>query len=174
MNYKFAPWLGVRAGKVKTALGLYNDTQDMDFLHTWALLPQGIYPTDLRSHYIAHTGGDMYGAIPTEESPASWIYTAYGGIVPSTTAEATTTTRKMPGSISRRSGHTERRRYQVDTPVKGLMLGTSWVNKTMHRDRRMNPAVALGGPIHHRRLFRDSRADWWRILGNLQQGQLGI
>ena len=37
-DYKFASWFGARAGKVKTAMGLYNDTQDMEFLHTWALL----------------------------------------------------------------------------------------------------------------------------------------
>jgi hypothetical protein len=28
-DYKFASWFGVRAGKVKTVFGLYNDTQDM-------------------------------------------------------------------------------------------------------------------------------------------------
>ncbi|HYI95988.1 MAG TPA: hypothetical protein VEX68_20770, partial [Bryobacteraceae bacterium] len=47
-DYKFADWFGVRGGKVKTALGLYNDTQDMEFLHTWAILPQSVYPLDLR------------------------------------------------------------------------------------------------------------------------------
>src|SRR5436189_1029365 len=37
---------GARAGKVKTTLGLYTDTQDMEFLHTWAILPQSLYPLD--------------------------------------------------------------------------------------------------------------------------------
>ena len=41
-DYRMKDWLGFRGGKIKTALGLYNDTQDMDFLHTWALLPQSI------------------------------------------------------------------------------------------------------------------------------------
>ncbi|HUD56712.1 MAG TPA: hypothetical protein VMR02_15895 [Terracidiphilus sp.] len=67
-DYKIAPWVGMRAGKVKTALGLYNDTQDMEFLHTWALLPQSIYPTDLRTTFIAHTGGDLYGRIPLKKA----------------------------------------------------------------------------------------------------------
>src|ERR1700722_10815228 len=60
-DYKFKDWFGIRAGKVKTALGLFNDTQDEGFLHTWAILPQSIYPLDLRSNVIAHTGGDIYG-----------------------------------------------------------------------------------------------------------------
>ena len=39
-DYRFKGWFGVRGGKVKTTLGLYTDTQDEDFLHTFALLPQ--------------------------------------------------------------------------------------------------------------------------------------
>jgi|HubBroStandDraft_6_1064221.scaffolds.fasta_scaffold00005_44 TonB family protein len=46
-DYRFKTWFGVRGGKVKTTLGLYNDTQDLDFLHTFALLPQSVYPIDL-------------------------------------------------------------------------------------------------------------------------------
>ena len=39
-DYRFKDWFGIRGGKVKTALGLYNDTQDLEFLYTWALMPQ--------------------------------------------------------------------------------------------------------------------------------------
>jgi hypothetical protein len=67
-DYKFKDWFGIRAGKVKTALGLYNDTQDLDFLSTWALLPQGIYPIDVRSATIAHEGVDVYGS----SHPSGW------------------------------------------------------------------------------------------------------
>src|SRR4051812_20688683 len=62
-DYRFAPWLGVRGGKVKTVMGLYNDVQDIDFLHTWALLPQSMYPVDLRGSTIGHIGADVYGII---------------------------------------------------------------------------------------------------------------
>jgi hypothetical protein len=51
-DYRLKDWFGIRAGKVKTALGLYNDTQDMEFLHTWALMPTSVYP-------------GMRGAIPS-------------------------------------------------------------------------------------------------------------
>src|SRR5438105_13073743 len=33
-DYRFKDWFGIRTGKVKTVLGLFNDTQDMEFLHT--------------------------------------------------------------------------------------------------------------------------------------------
>jgi hypothetical protein len=77
-DYRFKDWFGIRGGKVKTTLGLYNDTQDMSFLHTWAILPQSTYPVDLRSDYIAHTGGDIYGNIPLKKA-GSIAYTVYGG-----------------------------------------------------------------------------------------------
>ena len=41
-DYRFKDWFGVRGGKVKTVLGLYNDSQDLEFLHTWALMPQNV------------------------------------------------------------------------------------------------------------------------------------
>jgi hypothetical protein len=81
VDYSAKPWLGIRAGKVKTTLGLINDTQDMEFLHTWALLPQAVYPLDLRSVMIAHTGADVYGRVGLKKA-GSLAYTAYGGVMP--------------------------------------------------------------------------------------------
>jgi hypothetical protein len=78
-DYRFKPWFGVRGGKVKTVLGLYNDTQDLDFLHTFALLPQSVYPTDLRDTTIAHLGGDVYGSIPLGKRLGTFFYTGYVG-----------------------------------------------------------------------------------------------
>ena len=78
-DYQFRPWLSFRGGKVKTVLGLYNDTQDLGFVHTFALLPQSMYPTDLRDATIAHTGGDIYGRIPLRRKLGELAYTAYVG-----------------------------------------------------------------------------------------------
>ena len=77
-DYKFKDWFGIRGGVVKTVFGLHNDTQDMEFLHTFALLPQSIYPADLRDALIRHTGGDVYGEIRTKRL-GSFSYTAYSG-----------------------------------------------------------------------------------------------
>ena len=81
-DYRFKDWFGIRGGKVKTALGLHNDTQDMEFLHTWALMPQSVYPVDSRGDTIAHIGGDIYGNIPLKKLGAL-DYTVYGGQRPS-------------------------------------------------------------------------------------------
>ena len=63
VDYRFRDWLGFRAGRVKTPLGLFTDSQDQEFSYTWALLPQAVYPLDLREALNAHTGGDLYGSI---------------------------------------------------------------------------------------------------------------
>lgn len=80
VDYRFTQWFGIRAGKVKTTLGLFNDSQDLDFLHVFALLPQGVYPTDLRDTTIGHTGGDVYGTIPLRHRLGDISYTGYAGI----------------------------------------------------------------------------------------------
>lgn len=80
-DYKFNDWIGIRAGKVKTTLGLFTDTQDMEFVHTWALLPQSVYPTDLRASTISHVGGDLYGEISLRKA-GRLSYVLYGGSRP--------------------------------------------------------------------------------------------
>lgn len=79
VEFRAKDWLGFRGGKVKTVLGLYNDKQDMDFANTYALLPQSIYPIDLRDAMIAHVGGDIYGRVHLWKQLGSVDYTAYGG-----------------------------------------------------------------------------------------------
>lgn len=78
-DYRLREWLGFRVGKVKTPLGLFNDTQDIDNLHLWALLPQGIYPADNRSWTLSHTGGDVYGRVGIADSLGELSYQGYYG-----------------------------------------------------------------------------------------------
>ena len=77
-DYRFKDWFGIRGGVVKTVFGLENDTQDMEFLHTNALLPQSVYSTDLRDALLRHRGGDVYGEIPLKRL-GSLSYTAFAG-----------------------------------------------------------------------------------------------
>jgi hypothetical protein len=80
VDFRPKTWLGFRGGKVKTVLGLYNDTQDLDFANTYALLPQSVYPIDLRDATIAHKGGDVYGQARLPRGSGLIEYTAYGGL----------------------------------------------------------------------------------------------
>lgn len=82
VDYRFRDWLGFRVGRVKTPLGLFTDSQDQEFSYTWALLPQAVYPLDLRETSNAHTGGDLYGTIPAGRM-GYVSYQMYAGTVPS-------------------------------------------------------------------------------------------
>ena len=78
-DYHFKDWLGFRGGVVKTVFGLDGDTQDFEFLHTFVLLPQSVYPTDLRDALLRHRGGDVYGEVPLARA-GRLSYTAYAGL----------------------------------------------------------------------------------------------
>lgn len=77
-DYRFTDWFGIRAGIVKTVFGLESDTQDVDAVHTFALLPQAVYPTDLRDTLLRHRGADAYGQVPLSRL-GTISYTVYGG-----------------------------------------------------------------------------------------------
>ncbi|MGB9491657.1 MAG: hypothetical protein WCA92_14445, partial [Terriglobales bacterium] len=130
VDYTFKPWLGVRGGKVKTTLGLYNDTQDLDFLRTFALLPQSVYPMDLRDTAIAHLGGDLYGAVPLKRQLGAVSYTAYAGrrsdSIYSGFAYLLTQYQIYLRSLSGLQYGCDLR---WETPLKGLLVGASRMNQ---------------------------------------------
>ncbi len=146
-DYRFKDWLGVRVGKVKTTLGLFNDTQDMEFLHTWALLPQSTYSLDQRGSMISHLGGDIYGNIGLKKL-GGLSYTVYGGQRPDDMnggyVYALETSGKQgtdPNGISIVVPSTASSTRHIDsyngpvygadlrwnTPLKGLLAGSSYI-----------------------------------------------
>jgi hypothetical protein len=138
-DYKFKDWLGIRAGKVKTVLGLYNDTQDLESLHTWALLPQSIYPLDLRASTIAHIGGDLYGDIGIKRL-GSLSYTAYAGLVPNDPQGGYIYGLTTYGVyLTTYGGREEGGDLRWNTPVHGLLAGTSYMNQAMQGRGSIQP-----------------------------------
>jgi hypothetical protein len=125
LDYKFKDWLGIRAGKVKTVLGLYNDTQDATFLYTWALMPQSIYPLDLRAASIAHLGGDIYGHVGLGRAGAIDYTTYYGYVQPDKNGGNyySTVSSGVPITNSRQLTGGEDIRWT--TPIAGLTVGNS-------------------------------------------------
>ncbi len=124
-DYSFRDWFGIRVGKVKTTLGLYNDSQDAEFLHPWALLPQSTYPLDLRGETIAHIGADIYGDMQLKKV-GHLAYTFSAGSVPG----------DLHGGYVHGLDKNNRHIYSITgtmigadlrwtTPVKGLLAGAS-------------------------------------------------
>lgn len=76
-DYRFKDWFGIRAGKVKIPMGLYNETRDLDSARTYVLLPQGIYDDANREINLANSGVAIYGVSPaTPVGTFSYLATA--------------------------------------------------------------------------------------------------
>jgi hypothetical protein len=78
-DYRVNDHFGFRAGKIKTVLGLFNDSQDVDAVFLWILLPQAIYPIDNKSFFLAHLGGEAYGDLPLGRRAGALRYSGYAG-----------------------------------------------------------------------------------------------
>lgn len=80
LDYRFANWLGVRAGRTKLPFGLYNEVNDVDVARNPILLPQAVYPITNRDLLLAQTGGEIYGYVPLGDAGA-FDYRLYGGTI---------------------------------------------------------------------------------------------
>jgi len=173
-DYRFTSWFGVRGGKVKTVLGLYNDTQDLDFLHTFALLPQSIYPTDIRDVTIAHLGADIYGDILLKNNLGTLSYTAYAGHRSDSIYDGYTLLEQSQGVDLKSQGGLQ---YGVDlrwkTPLKGLLVGVSRINQDITATGSSTNPVDPTGPLVP--FTSNSNAVWTnQFYGQYVKGKLRL
>jgi hypothetical protein len=78
-DYKVNDHFGLRVGKVKTPAGLLNESQDIDPVQLWVLLPQSVYPIASRNSVLAHYGAVVYGATSLGVFLGKLEYRVYGG-----------------------------------------------------------------------------------------------
>jgi hypothetical protein len=173
-DYRFKSWFGVRGGKVKTTLGLFTDTQDEDFLRTFALLPQSVYPTDLRDATIAHLGGDIYGTISLKRHLGDLSYTAYAGHRSDSIYSGYPYLLSQYAISFQSFGGPQ---YGADlrwtTPVKGLLIGASRMNEDITaKGAAVNPLDPGAGLVPY---TETSKADWTnQFYGEYTRGKLRI
>lgn len=65
VEYQPADWFGVRLGKVKMPMGLFNENRDTDFVLPMVFLPQSIYDESRRDSTLSYIGGGIYGNVST-------------------------------------------------------------------------------------------------------------
>ena len=121
VDYRFADWLGVRAGRVKIPFGLYNEVNDIDSARVPILLPQSVYPEQNRNFLLAQTGAEIYGYVHMR--PAGALeYRLYGGTIFIDPSAAT------PGPLQISSlavPYLAGGRVMWEPPIEGLRLGGS-------------------------------------------------
>ena len=126
-DYRVNDYFGIRAGKVKTPLGLFNDSQDVDAIFLWILLPQGAYPIDNKDFFLAPVGGEVYGTLPLGDRAGKVLYRGYAGYNQLDTRggyiqslyDAGIAFKNPPG------GKTYGGDLRWQTPLTGLTLGAS-------------------------------------------------
>jgi hypothetical protein len=126
-DYKLNERFGFRAGKVKTPIGLLNESQDIDPAHIWVLLPQSLYALANRNSTLAHYGGVVYGTVPLGESLGELHYRAYGGqrVLSSDDAVFQTVRDKGISLPNGATGPMYGGTVRWQTPIRGLMAGVS-------------------------------------------------
>ena len=78
-DYHWRDWLGLRAGKIRLPLGLYNESRDLDLARTEILLPQMmVYNEAFRDVLTGFIGAELYGNLAAK-SAGSVDYTIYAG-----------------------------------------------------------------------------------------------
>ncbi len=128
LDYQFKPWLGVRVGRNKSALGLYGDSQDLDQIRTFANLPLGVYPRNLRPFNYTD-GVSFYGNIPAGKA-GSLDYTAFGGRIESINGSSLIA--RSSGGLTVTDKYSLPVAYGINvawnTPVDGLRFGFTVIN----------------------------------------------
>jgi hypothetical protein len=127
-DYKVNDRFGFRFGKVKTPMGLLNETQDIDPSYMWSLLPQGIYQISSRNSQLSHYGGVIYGTLNLSQQLGKLEYRGWSGTTALSSNDGYLIAFKeagieMPNGIS---GVNNGAALRWRTPLPGLMIGASF------------------------------------------------
>ncbi len=128
VDYQATQWFGVRAGRVKMPLGLYNEALDLDSVRPFVLLPQSVYDARLRDFNAAFNGGMIYGNVSLKRL-GSLDYRGFYGEIPislSSGAADYYNTGLNATTLDMRMDHVLGGSLFWTTPISGLRAGYSY------------------------------------------------
>ena len=165
-DYKFNEHLGVRAGKVKTPVGLLNETQDIDPAQLWVLLPQAIYPITSRNSLLSHYGGVLYGAVPLGESFGKLEYRAFAGqrVLGADDGYLRGFQEQNINVPNGVTGHTSGGTLHWVTPLHGLMAGVSETSGTPSGELQLGPYAGSLQLNQYRQMFYFARYERNKLM----------
>lgn len=136
-DYRWRNWFGFRAGIIRQAHGLYNETRDIDMLRTAVLLPEGIYAENTRDFFSRLQGGSVYGEISLLSAGSlSYMFLAGTKKIDSDSAAAKWTEAAGLYEVKGESdGFFYNGSLQWHTPADGLRIGATLLRTT---DFQMN------------------------------------
>ncbi len=135
-DYRWKDWLGLRAGKIKSPLGFYNETRDIDMLRTSIFLPQGLYSETWRDTFMALQGIGIYGDIPLNVMGNLSYQIQHG------------TKNRDQGSFERIDvKDVSVAALKWETPLEGLQIGGSLLKEDVSFDVKTAGAPGYGGDM---------------------------
>jgi len=150
-DYRWRDWLGFRVGKVKTPIGFYNKTRDVDMVRTPVLMPQSVYTEQFRTVATAFQGASIYGNLPLGQTSSLDYEAFYGNI-------ELNSTNFLAYLLQGAMGGTPMLSYDAEcefvgggalawnTPLDGLRVGASWLTLEMETRASFTGPVPPGAP----------------------------
>jgi hypothetical protein len=123
--------LGIRLGRMKTPLGLYNDTRDVAFTRPSILLPQSIYFDRTRKLALAADGVHLYGEYRSDLGDVSFQAGVVRPLVRGSETEVALLGEKganLPGHFTPDVLYTSRAMYELDEGRIRLAFSASQLN----------------------------------------------
>lgn len=155
-DFKVNEHLGFRGGKVKSPVGLLNESQDIDPAQLWVLLPQSVYPIASRNSILAHNGGVIYGAFKLGESFGKLEYRAFGGQRALSSDDGYFQSSRDSGfSIpDGASGHASGYTMHWNAPWRGIMIGATEASGSLQGSLTYGPAPgSLNLPLYRQTYY---------------------
>ena len=106
--------VGMRLGRMKNPLGLYNDTRDVPFTRPSILLPQSIYFDRTRKLAIAADGAHLYGEYRSDMGDISFQLGTVRPLVRGAETEAAVFFHQFPGHLAPEMSYVGRVNYELD------------------------------------------------------------
>jgi len=146
-DYRATDWAGLRAGRIRVPLGLYNETRDIDALRTEVTLPQTLYLEMTREVFDSLDGVGLYGTVPLAAAGEVGYQALYG--ITQMDADDGDFQRAISGYGLDPSDYGDEPGYAValewGTPVAGLRMVGSYFSADMTMDGSVQ--VPTVGPV---------------------------
>ncbi len=130
-DYTVSNNFGIRAGRLRIPMGLYNETRDIDMLRTSVFLPQNIYSDYYRDYYSGMDGASIYGNVDFGD----WGFLSYqAGIGKPITNNSEkgdfpynfAVFADGVKDLTYKNTHSANFQLNYETPLDGLRLGYTW------------------------------------------------
>ena len=116
--------MGFRLGKIKNPYGFYNTTRDVAHTRPGIIMPQSVYPDQIRNFFLAAPGLSLYGNAENDHGNLSWQVSALRPEVDDKSLEYVFLIGDRPGHFQGKNSWLSQLMFDMDGRWRmGLSLG---------------------------------------------------